>query len=104
MVAENITQKFRFKNIDETRNYFEVDQNELMSNKYKKVCAALNYIEHFLILAFVVNGCISISSFASLFGIPTGVTGSAIELKICAITVGIRKYKAIIKKKKIKIW
>ena len=40
MVEENITQEFRLKNIDETRNYFfeEIEQNELMSKKHKKVC------------------------------------------------------------------
>ena len=38
MAEENICQEFRFKNIEETRNYFikEIDQNELMSNKHKK--------------------------------------------------------------------
>ena len=38
MAEENICQEFRFKNIEETRNYFikKIDQNELMSNKHKK--------------------------------------------------------------------
>ena len=51
MVEENISQEFRFKNIDETRNYFleEIKQNELMSRKHKKVRTTLNYIEDFLI-------------------------------------------------------
>ena len=40
------------------------------------------------------------SAFASLLGIPTGITISGIGLKICAITAGIKKYKPIIKKKK----
>ena len=59
MVGENITQEFRLKNIDKTRNCFveEIEQNELMSNKHKKVSATLNYIEHFLILASAVTGC-----------------------------------------------
>ena len=101
---KNISQEFRFKNIDKTRDYFleEIKQNELMSRKHKKVCATLNYIEHFLILASRITGCISISSFASLLGIPIGITSSAIGLKICAITAGIKMYKSIIKKKKKK--
>ena len=51
MVEENISQEFRLKNIDETRNYFleEIKQNELMSRKHKKVRTTLNYIEDFLI-------------------------------------------------------
>ena len=104
MVEENINQEFRLKNIDETRNYFleEIEQNELMSRKHKKVCTTLNYIEHFLILASTITGCISISAFASLIGIPIGITSSAIGLKICAITAGIKKYKSIINKNKNK--
>ena len=73
-----------------------------MSKKHKKVCTNLNYIEHFLILASTITGCISISASASLTGIPIGIPSSAIGLKICAITAGIKKYKSIIKKKKKK--
>ena len=60
MIEENISQEFRLKNIDETTNYLleEIKQNELMSRKHKKVCTILNYIEHFLILASTVTGCI----------------------------------------------
>ena len=43
--------------------------------------------------------CTSIFAFASLIGILIGITSSAIGLKICAITAGIKKYKSIIKKK-----
>ena len=49
----NISQEFILRNIDEIRNRFveEIEQNGLMSNKHKKDCTPLNYIEHFLILA-----------------------------------------------------
>ena len=73
-----------------------------MSKKHGKVCKTLNYIEHFLILASTITGCILISSFASLLGIPIGITSSAIGLKIYIITAGIKKFKSIIKKKKKK--
>ena len=38
MAEENISQKFRLKNINETRNYLieEINQNELMSKKHTK--------------------------------------------------------------------
>ena len=64
----------------------------------------MNYIEHLLILSSTVTGCISISAFASLVGIPIGITSSAIGLKSCVITAGISryKYKSIIKAKKKK--
>ena len=73
-----------------------------MSRKHKKVCITLNYIEHFFILASTITGCISISAFSYLIGIPIGITSSTIRLNICAITAGIKKYKPIIKKKKKK--
>ena len=57
------------------KNYLieEIDQNTLMSNKHKKVCMTVNYIEHFLILTSVVTECISTSAFASLLGISIGI-------------------------------
>ena len=58
----------------------------------KKICTTLNYIEHFLILAITITGCVAISFFASLVGISIGITSSAIGLKICAITAGNKRY------------
>ena len=104
MCKANMSLTFRVKDIDERRNYFleKINQNELMSKKHKKVCATLNYIEHFFILTSAINGYISISFFASLISILNGTTSSAIALIICAITAGIKKYRSIIKKKKEK--
>ena len=38
MTEKNISQEFRLKNIDETRDFFieEINQNELMSKKQKR--------------------------------------------------------------------
>ena len=47
-IKKNESQEITLKNIDETRTFFfffdEIEQNELMSNKQKKVCATLNSI------------------------------------------------------------
>ena len=42
-----MSQKFRLKIIDETRNYFleEINQNGLTSKRHKTFCTNLNYIE-----------------------------------------------------------
>ena len=69
-----------------------------MSEKCTKTCKYLSYAEHSLILASTVTGCVSISAFASLACVPVGITSPAVGIKICAITVGIKKYKSIIKK------
>ena len=73
-----------------------------MSKEHKKVYKNLNYIEHLLILISTITGSVSISAFASVVGIPIGITSSTIGLKFCVITVGFKKYKSIIKKKKKK--
>ena len=73
----------------------------MISNKNKKVCISQKYIEH-LTLFFAVTGRISISAFASLANISRGIMSSTIGLNICAIISSIKKYKSIIKKKKIK--
>ena len=63
-----------------------------MSKNHKKFCTTLNYIEHFLILATTITESISIFYFASLLGIPIGITSSVTGLKICVVTVRIKKY------------
>ena len=76
-----MSQDFRLKDIDETRNYSleGIKQNELMNRKHEKVCTTLNYIDHFLVLASTPSSVsISISAFASLLGIPIGITSSVI--------------------------
>ena len=62
----------------------------------------MNYIDYLLIVISTITVCVSISAFASLVSIPIGITSSAIGLKICATTAGIKKYNSIIKKKKKK--
>ena len=54
MAEENISQEFRLKNIDKTRNYLaeEIKQNALISRKHKKACTTLNYIENVIVLLF----------------------------------------------------
>ena len=71
-----------------------------MSKRHKKVYMTVNYIEHFLMLASTITGCVPIFAFSSLVGIPIGIISSAVGLKICVITAGIKNYKSIVKKNK----
>ena len=48
------------------------------------------------------TGCVSVSAFAFLVGIPVSIASSAVGSKIYVITSGIKKYKFVIKKKKKK--
>ena len=61
----------------------------MISRKYKSVSTTLNYIEHVLSLASTITGSISVSGFASLLGIPIGLTTPGTALKICATTAEI---------------
>ena len=72
----------------------------MRSKNHKKVCTILNYIEYVFILGFTITGCIPISAFVSLVGIPIGIVSSPIGFKTCAITAGTKKYKSIINKMK----
>ena len=94
MAEENIVQEFRLKEIDKARNYFieETKQNKLISKKHKKIRKILNYTEYLLILPSTVTGCITISDFASLVGIPVGIAISATAINIRVITQGIKKF------------
>ena len=60
-----------------------------MSKKRKKVSTSLSYVE--LVLASVITGCVSISAFASLIGIPIDIESFAVRLEIYGITAGIKK-------------
>ena len=66
-----------------------------------KSFTVLSYIEH-CYFSLCGTGCILTYTFDSLFLIPIGITNTAVELKICTITAGIKKYKSIIKENKQK--
>ena len=102
MIEEKKGKEIRLKEIDQKGNYFikEIKQNELLSKQHKKICKILNYPDHLLIVSPAVTGCVSISAFASLFGIPVGITSSAAAIKISVTTAEIKNYKSIITKRK----
>ena len=62
MPEKSINQEFGLKKTDEIRNYLieEINRNELMSKKHKKVCRVFNCIDHSLIVISTMTGCFSI--------------------------------------------
>ena len=101
-----MNQEFKMTKINQIRKYLikGTNQNELMSKEHKKVCRILNYIEHSLIAISTITGCVSISAFACLVGIPIGIASFTIGLKICIKTAAIKNYKSIIKKKRKELY
>ena len=63
------------KNDEIIINYLieEINWDEIMSKKHKKVCRVLNYIDDTLIVISMITGNVTISTFASLVGIPIGI-------------------------------
>ena len=59
-------------------------QDLAKGNIHKKVGTVLVHIESLLISASAVTGCVLVSAFASLVGIPIGITSFAIGLKTFA--------------------
>ena len=92
MAEENISEEFRPKNTDETRNYLieEINRYELISKRHKKDLYNSKLYWIFLVLACTITRCISVFTFAFMIGIPMVTTSSTIGLKTCAITAVIK--------------
>ena len=58
MPKENMNQEFRLNKTDQIINYLieEINRNDLISKKHKKVCRVLNYFEHWLIVIATITG------------------------------------------------
>ena len=59
-MAEEVSLEFRLRKIDETKNYLldEINHNNVMSEKNKKTCKYLNFVELLVILDSTVIGCL----------------------------------------------
>ena len=59
-LTEEARIEFRLRKSDETTGYLsdKIKNNDLMSEKYKKTCKYLNYIENLLILSSTITGCL----------------------------------------------
>ena len=86
------------KSIDETKTYFfeEIEQNELMSKKHKKIffdSKLYRTLSHFTFCGYWMffSFCFCLFSWYSYW-----------SYKFCTSSAGIKKYKSIIKKKKTK--
>ena len=66
-MVEEASLEFRLRKVVETTNYLldEIKNNDLKSEKYERLCKNLNYVEHVLILASTITGCVWISAFTS---------------------------------------
>ena len=100
-IEEDISQEYRLKIIKQINNYFikEIDQNELLSNKDKKVYTTLKYIGQLDNWSSWTAGEL-VTVFASLINISIGIISSTIGLNIFSIVSKFKKYKSIAMKKR----
>ena len=86
-------QQFRLNKISEIGDYFitEIKERELMSKKLSKYISSFDYFDKSLLVLSVTSGSISIASFATVIGIPIGVTSSSLSLAFSLCTGLVKK-------------
>ena len=79
-------QQFRLNKINEIKDYFfaEIRERELISKNINKYIASLDYFDKSLNVLSILSGSISIASFATIIGVPTGIVGTC-----CCFTFSI---------------
>ena len=72
-------QQFRLNKINEIKYYFlaEIRERELISKSISKYIASLDSFDKSLNVLSILSGNISIASFASVIGVPAGITGAS---------------------------
>ena len=84
--------KYRLDEINKTRDYFnnEIKERKDIIKKLSKYLVSFDYLDKIFITLSASFGALSIASYASVVGIPTGITGASLTL-VFTIGLGIRK-------------
>ena len=85
-------QQFRLNKINEIEDYFivEIKERELMSKKLRKYISFFDYFDQSLIDLSVTSGRLSIASFATVIGVPIGITSASLSLAF-SLCIGLVK-------------
>ena len=102
-------QQFRLNKISEIEEYFvaEIKERELMSKKLNKYISFFDYFDKSLIVLSVTSGSIvvasgNIASFATVTGIPIGITSASLILAFSLCTGLLKKLLKATRNKKRK--
>ena len=96
-------QQFRLNKISEIEDYFitEIKERELMNKKLYRYISFFDYFDKSLIVLSVTSGSVSIASFATVVGVPIGITNASFSLAFSLCTGLVKKLlKATRNKKK----
>ena len=84
--------KYRLDEINKIRDYFnnEIKERKDIMKKLNKYLVSFDYLDKMFITLSPSFGTLSITSYASVVGIPTGITGASLTL-VFTIGTGISK-------------
>ena len=84
--------KYRLDEINKIRDYFnnEIKERKDIIKKINKYLVSFDYLDKIFITLSTSFGTLSIASYASVVGIPAGITGASLTL-VFTIGTGIRK-------------
>ena len=84
--------KYRLDEINKIRDYFsnEIKERKEIINKLNKYLVSFDYLDKICITLSASLGTLSIASYASVVGIPAGITGASLTL-VFTIGMGISK-------------
>ena len=84
--------KYRLDEINKTRDYFnnEIKERKYIIKKLNKYIVSFDYSDKIFIALSASFGTLSIASYASVVGIPAGITGASLTL-VFTIGTGISK-------------
>ena len=95
--------KYRLDEINKTRHYFnnEINERKDIIKKLNKSIVSFDYLDKIFITLSASFGTLSIASYASVVGIPVGITGPSLIL-LFTVGTGISKWLLKLTKKRKK--
>ena len=101
--SEPTANKYRLDEINKIRDYFnnEIKEGKDITKKLNKYLVSFDYFDKIFITLSASFGTLSIASYASVVGIPAGITGASLTL-VFAIGTGISKSLLKVTKKRKK--
>ena len=95
--------KYRLDEINKVRDYFnnEIKERKDIIKKLNKYLVSFDYLDKIFITLSASFGTLSIASYASVVGIPAGITGASLTL-VFTLGMGISKSLLKVTKKKKK--
>ena len=100
----NDVTKFRLAEINKVKEYFnnEIKERKQIINKISKFITAFDYADKVFIALSASFGSLSITSHATVVGIPVGIAGASLTLVFTACTGVVKKLLSVTRKKKKK--